>query len=620
VTAVATFRRAVREQFADIFAPVTRLSVSEWSDRYRVLSSGSSATPGRWRSLAYQRAIMDAVLDPRVTRVVAMLPSQVGKTEMQLNVMGYFIDGEPCPILMVQPTLEMAQTISKDRLGPMLQDTPKLRGKFPQSRRRESDQTLLHKTFPGGHLTLVGANSPAGLASRPIRVLLPDEVDRYPPSAGKEGDVVALAEKRTTTFGDRRVVFMTSTPTIEGLSRIAQEYEQSDQRRYLVPCIHCGEAFEWTWETMKWEHDKPETAAILCASCGALTHETDKLRAVEAGTWVAKHPERTIAGFTCTALISPLVAWKDLVREWYESTGNNERRRVFINTVLAQTWREDSDGLNESALLARRETYAAEVPDGVGLLVASVDTQGDRLEVAVWGYGRGEESWLVYFEQLWGDPGQRTVWDRLTLILDRAFTDRQDRRHQLAAATVDSGGHHTQQVYDFCKRRRGARVPTFAIKGIAGAGKPLVGRPSKANKQRVNLYTVGVDTAKDLLFARLKQQTPGPGYVHLPTWADQELIAQFTAERVVVRYLKGRPIREYIKVRHRNEALDLAVYALAGLVLTGPLREQLGAIVDRLGTPAATPPPEPAQVRPPAYNRPRPRGNWATGGGSWSVR
>jgi phage terminase large subunit GpA-like protein len=617
---VAELRAMERQCRQHAFSPRSRLTVSEWADKYRVLSPRASAEPGKWRTLAYQRGIMDALNEERITRVVAMLPSQVGKTEILLNVSAYHIDAEPAPQLMVQPTLDMAQTISKDRIGPMLTDTPKLAPLFPQSRRRETDQTLLHKTFPGGHITLVGANSPAGLASRPIRVVLLDEVDRYPQSAGKEGDVASLAEKRTATFGDRRVVFMTSTPTVEGLSRIAQEYEQSDQRRFQIPCLHCATPFEWTWSTLKWEHGKPETAAIACAECGGMTGEVDKLRAVTAGSWVATHPERTVAGFTCTALISPLVAWKDLVREWYESTGNSERRRVFVNTVLAETWREDSDGINESALQARREVYDAEVPTGVGVLVGSVDTQGDRLEICVWGYGRGEESWLVYFEQLWGDPARREVWDRCALVLDRGFSDASSRLRHLVAATVDSGGHHTQQVYDFIRRRRGAKVPTHAIKGVAGSGRPLVSRPSKANKQRVPLFSVGVDTAKDLLFARLKQTTPGPGYVHLPTWADNELIAQFTAERVVVRYLKGRPVREYIKVRHRNEALDLAVYGLAGLVLTGPVREQLGAIVEKLGGPAPETPPEPPQVQiPQPIHRPQ-RSNWVTGGGTWRIR
>jgi phage terminase large subunit GpA-like protein len=611
------------------FPPKPQLTVSEWADRYRVLSGEASAEPGRWRTLKYQRAIMDAV--HRYNEVVAMLPSQVGKTEIGLNILAYFMDAEPSPILMVQPTEAMAKTVAKDRIVPMIRDTPQLRRLFPglASARREADQTLLHRSFPAGHLTLTGC-SPANVASRPIRVLDLDEIDRFPTDGrAAEGDFTALAEKRTTTFGPRRVVYKSSTPTIQGLSAIERAYEQSNQSKFLIPCPACGHAQEWLWRHLKWESGKPETAAIVCEGpeCGVLISEQDKNRQVELGEWVATFPDRDVAGFHCTALVSPLISWQSLVREWYAAQGNPERLRVFTNTVWAETWRESGEEISQSMLEARREDYqreGVEVPAEAGLVTMYTDVQADRLECMAVGWGAGERSWMLYFEQLWGDPGKRDVWDKLALVVGRKFRHANGQELPIRGTGIDSGGHHTQQVYDFVRRMRGHGV--YATKGVGGAGRPLVGRPSKANKQKVNLFPVGVDTAKDLIFSRLKIQTPGPGYIHLPTWADNELLAQITAERVVTRFHKGRPKREYIKVRHRNEALDLLVGNLATLVILGPIREQLGAIVAQLqplsspGTERDAGDPETDAPVPARPRRPSRRpAQWATGGGAWGL-
>jgi len=538
---------------------------------------------------------MDACSDPLIEQVVVMSAAQVGKTEVINNLIGFYVDQDPAPILVVMPTLEMARSWSTDRLAPMLMESPRLSGKVEEPRTRDSGNTILHKRFPGGHLTVVGANSASGLSSRPIRVVLCDEVDRYPPSAGTEGDAIALAYRRTATFWNRKLI-LTSTPSIKGLSRIEQAWLQSDQRRFHVPCPACHADQLLSWGApdapfgLKWESGRPETAAYLCAACGVLIDEADKYGMLAAGRWVAGViGQQRIAGFHLNALYSPWTRWADLARQFLEAKPYRETLKTFVNTVFGEPWEEEGEQLNPASLTDRREEYRAIVPAGVALLTAGVDVQGDRLEVLVNGWGQGEESWRIHYEQLFGDPGREDVWQRLDHVLANSYKHETGADIRIRSACIDAMGGHTEMVYRFTAARKARNI--WAVRGATKPGQALLGRPSKPNKFGAKLLPIGTETGKDILFSRLRILQAGPGYLHFPHWLDAEYFAQLTAEKAITRYVKGRPVRSYEKTRPRNEALDLEVYALAALALLGTgTRNRLGTLAAGIAPPK--PPPD----------------------------
>lgn len=547
-------------------APPPRLTVSQWADRERRLDSQSSAEPGRWITsrAEYQRGIMDACSDPTISGVVAMLASQLGKSEIILNTIGYHMEHDPAPILLMQPTVDMAQSFSKDRISAgLLRSTPCLRDKVKDNKAKESGNTTLHKIFPGGALSLVGANSPAGLASRPIRVVLCDEVDRYPPSAGEEGDPVALAKRRSSTFWNRKIILV-STPTNKEASRIEAAYEETDQRKYHVPCGDCGEEQELIWGQVQWDSGNPKSAAYVCQHCGTLWNDAARRRAVSKGHWVATAPFQGVAGFHANALYSPWVVLADAVEEFLSAKKDPMRLKTFVNTFLAESWEDEGEGVDEMAIAARKEQYD-DIPEEVVLLTAGVDVQDDRLECEVIGWGRGDESWSIDYHILYGDPSSPVLWKQLDDILLQPYTHPSGQQLIIRATCVDSGGHHTRAVYNYAKTRAGHRV--FAIKGVGGEGKPIVGRPSKNNIGKIPLYPVGVDTAKEVHYSRLRIVEAGPGYCHFPAERDDEYFRQLTAERQVTRYNKGFAHRTWVKTRTRNEALDVRVYGIAALAI-----------------------------------------------------
>lgn len=563
-----------------LFRPPPRLTVSEWADRYRMLTSVASAEAGRWRTdrAPYQRGIMDAFCDPKIERVVMMSSAQVGKSEVLLNVEGFYTDQDPSPSLIMQPTVDMAKAFSKDRLNQMIEASPRLRDKFPKSGRRDAGNTLLHKAFAGGHITLVGANSPSGLASRPIRIVLADEVDRYPASSGDEGDPVSLAVKRTTTFWNRKIGLF-STPTIKGVSRIERAYLAGDQRRYHVPCPHCRHL-----QHLRWAQIAFDTAEYACESCGALIPETAKPGMLARGDWVAENPGATTASFHLNALYSPWVTWRELIAEFLEAKQAPDTLQVFVNTVLGETWEVDGESVDTHALSARRESYGADVPAAVGILTAGVDVQKSWLEIAIKGWGAGQESWLIRHARLYGDPQQREVWERLDALLLHEWKHASGSTLTVRCACIDSGDQ-TQAVYAFVRPRQ--RRMVWATKGMSVRGRPIISRPGRSNKYGVKVIPVGTDTAKDVVFPRLKLLTPGtPGYMHFPLaqpdGADDEYLAQFAGEKAFVRRIKGVPVREYRQVRDRNEAIDLEVLNLVALHLLGAgVYDQLNVWVAR---------------------------------------
>jgi len=576
--------------------------VGEWADRERRLSSEASAAAGRWVTsrAEYQRGIMNAISDPRLRDIVVMAGAQVGKTEMLLNVIGFHIHHDPSPILLVQPTLEMAQAFSKDRLAPMLRDTPALKGSVKDPRSRDANNTTTHKVFTGGHISLVGSNSAAGLASRPIRVVLCDEVDRYPPSAGSEGSPILLARKRSATFHNRKMV-MVSTPTNKGASMIESQYEESDKRQYFVPCEDCGTVQTLKWSNVKWDKDKPETAYYACDSCGSVWDDAKRNRSVRKGEWVATADFTGVAGFHINGLYSPWTMMADAVRDFLIAKKAPDTLRVFVNTFLAETWEDAGETVGDIRFDDREEEFGANIPDDIVVITAGIDVQDDRLELELVGWGRDEESWSLDYKTLYGDPSTPHLWNDLDNILKASYTTESGRSLGIRAACVDSGGHYTQAVYNFVRPREGRRI--FAIKGMAGEQRPLVGRPSKNNIGKIKLFTVGTFPIKELIFSRLKIQSEGAGYCHFPAGRSDEYYQQLAnSEKIVTKYQKGFPRREFVKTRTRNEALDCRVYAYAALCI---LSLNINAVADRVvNAPEPETEPQPQQPNPLA-RRPR---------------
>ena len=564
-----------------VWAPPPTLTVSQWADLYRRLSPEASAEPGQWRTdrAPYLRGVMDAVSDPSVETVVVMSSAQVGKTEVISNVIGYHVHQDPSPILAVMPTLEMAEAYSKDRLAPMVRDTAALAALIADARSRDSGYTLLHKRFPGGHITLAGSNSPASLASRPVRLVLCDEVDRFPVSAGTEGDPVNLARKRATTFWNRKFI-LTSTPTIKGASRIEAAFEASDQRRYHVPCPHCEALQPLAWRHLRWPDGEPGAARYVCTECGAEIDHAHKLWMLERGEWVSEAPFRGTAGFHLSELYSPWRSWGQMAQDFLDAKRLPETLKTWINTALGEPWEEDGEAVDDTGLLARREPYTLDdVPREVRLVVSGIDVQDDRLEVTLLG-AAADELWVLGHIVLWGRPAEALVWRDLDELLARRYGP-----HAVVCVALDSGGHNASQVYAYARQRAARRV--YAVKGVAGMGRPAVSRGSKVGREQVRLFLVGVDTVKAALLGRLKVTTPGPGYIHFAGDLDEEWFAQLTAEKMVRRWVRGQMRIEWVKQRPRNEALDCMVYAISALHIVAPR-----------GAPAGQPEPEPPPAPP----------------------
>lgn len=568
-----------------LWRPPPRLTISEWADRFRVLSSEASAEPGRWSTARaiYQRGIMDAVSDPRVETVVVKKSAQVGWTEILNNVAGYHIHQDPAPILVVQPTVEMGETWSKDRLAPMLRDTPELRSIISSPRSRDTASTLLRKEFPGGQLAIAGANSPAAMASRPIRVLLMDEVDRYPASAGTEGDPVSLATKRTTNFWNRRIL-MGSTPTIAGQSRIELAYEQSDQRRFFVPCPHCHEAQTLVWENVRWVEGKPETARYHCAACGAGWNDATRWRAVrvaedEGGGWRATAPFAGIAGFAINELYSPWRRLEQTVSDYILASAKQETLKVWTNTALGETWQETGEAPDAKALHERRGKWRmGTIPDGGLFVVGAADVQGDRIEYDVWAFGVGLTRWLVDSGVIWGAPTDSATWRALTAVTDRQYADAAGRQWEIDAFGCDAG-YLSQMVYSWvASHPRSDRI--FALDGRGSPAHPPIGTRRAVDIDyagrkigSVGLWPVGTHGLKLEHYAGIRRALKGAddtgkwpeGTLFLPDDVDENYCQQLVSEFLGVTKLRnGRVRNEWRTIPgRRNERLDTAVYSLA---------------------------------------------------------
>lgn len=563
-------------KLSDIVAPPPDLSVSEWADSFRRLSSESSAEPGVWRTdrAPYQREILDSINNPYTEEIILMTSSQVGKTEVILNTIGFHIDFDPAPIMVIQPTVEMANTFSKTRLAPMIRDTPALKGKVSSEKSRDSGNTIREKSFPGGVIVMVGANAPAGLASRPIRILLADEVDRFPISAGTEGDPLTLATKRTNTFSNRKKIFV-STPTIKGASRIERAYEASTKGKWSLPCPSCGEH-----QTLSWDLIKFEPPSMICGECGSI-HEENEWKSKK-GKWIHSNPERKSKGFHLNELASPWKSWAEVIEDFKTAKKNGrEQLKAWVNTSLGETWEEEGEGLESDELIDRREAYPAEVPDDVVLLTCGVDVQGNRLEYEIVGWGVGKNSWGIKYGVIMGDPGQEFVWNQLDDVLFETYQKEDGQEMKVMATCIDSGGHHTQEVYEYCKANEFNRV--FAIKGQGGSGNSFIKKPKRRNEAKVWLFLLGVDTGKDTIMSRLKADETQNGYCRFPSNSekgyDDQYFTGLTAEQKVLRYKQGQAYYKW-ELRGsnaRNEPLDIRNYATAALEILNPNLEKLAS-------------------------------------------
>ncbi|WP_127476578.1 phage terminase large subunit family protein [Sulfurivermis fontis] len=601
--------------------PDPMLTVSEWADRHRMLSSRASAEPGRWRTsrTPYLREIMDC-LSPTspIERVVFMKGAQVGGTELGLNWIGYVIHHAPGPMMAVWPTVEMAKRNSKQRIDPLIEETPALAELIAPARARDSGNTVLAKEFRGGVLVMTGANSAVGLRSMPVRYLFLDEVDGYPLDVDGEGDAISLAEARTRTFA-RRKLFIVSTPTIAGASAIEREYERSDQRRYFVPCPHCSHRQWLRFEQLRWEKTRPETAVYVCESCDRPIDEHHKTWMLEHGEWRATAPENAgrTAGFHLSSLYSPVGwrSWRDIAASWEAAIGKEAGSvaaiKTFKNVELGETWVEEGEAPEWQRLIERREDYPlGTVPMGGLLLTAGADVQKDRIEVSVWAFGRGKESWLVEHRVLMGDTARDEVWRSLGALLEETWTHASGANLPLIRLAVDTG-FATQEAYAFVRGARDSRV--MAVKGVP-RGAALVGTPTVVDvsqsgrklRRGIKVFSVAVGIAKLEFYNNLRKSPEvaedgvtvryPAGFVHLPK-VDAEYVQQLCAEQLVTRRNRnGFPVREWQKLRERNEALDCYVYARAAASTAGldrfeerhwrELERQLGLAPPAIETPS----------------------------------
>jgi len=580
---IASHTHELFKRIFTVLKPPPNLTMTQWADEHRILSKEAAAEPGRWRTskVPYMAEIMNAISDTRTNKVVAMCAAQTGKTDSCiLNPIGYFMHHDPAPIMVMQPSLGMGETFSKDRLSPMLHDTPVLRDKVDE-KSRNSGNTILHKKFPGGHVTIVGANSPSGLRSRPIRILLADEIDGYPPTAGKDGDPLVLASKRLTMFWNKKEVLV-STPTVKGVSRIEVEFDNSTQEIWHVPCPACGEHQPLEWSQVLFNKDDLSEVNYTCAACGAIESEIAWKEQFCNGKYVPRHPERKVRGFFLNSLASHFVEWKEIVEKFLvaneeKKKGNIELLKAWTNTEMAQTWEEEGNEIEDDTLYNRRERYNCEVPNEVLYLTAGVDTQDDRFEIEVVGWGAEYENWGIKYHILYGDLQQQEVWDRLLAFLMQTFTKADGTQIRLLRTCIDAGGHFFNQVCKFCKPHFPFIVP---IRGAGGFDKPYIPRPSKNNRAETPMWTLGVDTGKHLIYQSLNveledDEVGKPNYCHFPLEKDRgynkDYFKGLTAERMVQRYKKGRAVWEWVLKQgiKRNEPFDLRNYARAALEISG---------------------------------------------------
>lgn len=553
--------------------------------------------------------------DPRYQFVTFKKSKRVGYTQLLTFALGYYIEQDPSELLIVQPTIEDAKEYSKDTFAPMVSEMPCLSGLIAEPKSRDSRNTIQHKVYPGGSLHFRGANSMRGFRRLTKRVVIGDEIDAWP--AGLEGDQIKAMIGRTETYGMRRKVILGSTPLTDESSRVERHYRLSDQRVFKVPCPRCNELQPITWSRIKWPKDDPARAYMECSECGFEIDHSEKggmlERALQHGDqgWHAENRDvLDHAGFWLWAgySMNANAAWGKLAEEFLEVKSNQDELMTFTNEVLAETWQTEGDSVEPNELYRKRRSWYEDVQSPACLLTAGVDVQKDRVEVEVVAWSRELESWSMAYERIYGDPSQDQLWQDLDDYLNREWRHENGAVMKVAATCVDSGSNlYTQNVYQYCKARLAAR--RYPIKGQAGMGLPTIIRSTVNNKQRVRLFTLGVDSIKMALFARLAQDTPGAGYCHFPTDRPLDYFLGLASERAVRHYSRGRFTTAFVHdKRIPNEPLDCRVYAVAAVHILNPSWDAFEAAVSHRTEAEPTPDPVPSPVR--RVRRPRQRSNW----------
>lgn len=580
------------------FKPPENLTVSEWADKRRRLSSETAAEVGRWRTsrTPYLKEPMDAFNDPKVRHIVLVASSQVGKSEAMNNMIGYIIDQDPGSILFIHPTTIDAKEYSRLRIATMIRDCKRLRSKVAPPKSRDSGNTILQKTYPGGLLTMCGSTEAHALASKPIRYIFGDERDRWAESAGDEGNPWDLASARQITFYNAKSVEV-STPTIKGASAIEKSYAKGTKERWKTKCPHCGVFSEVTFANIRFEkketvtgHDKTYEVTdvyYICPECGAISTEGEIKK--QPSRWEAENPDAYETGtrsFWLSSWLSPWSSWSETILQYLHAIGTPSKMQVVYNTRFGQLWENRGNLEDEDSILARREEYKAELPEGVLVLTCGVDTQDDRLEYEVVGYGHFHESWGIKKGIIMGRPDTEEVWARLDDVIDHLYCFENGVGLRISTTFVDEGGHFTADVRLRCRER--LRKKVFAIKGRGGDGVPYTAPPKR---QKIAFrgraigqcwcYEIGVDAGKQNIMDNLRVQTPGSRYCHFPKRDDYgaAYFKGLLSERLVYKEGRKSPWQwEIIPGHERNEALDCRNYANAAEKALSP---DYDAIEDR---------------------------------------
>lgn len=578
--------------------PPENMTVSQWADKNRRLSSEASAEVGKWRTsrTPYMKDILDCFNDSKVEHIVVVASSQVGKSEDINNMIGYCIDQDPGPILLVEPTVDDAKAYSKERVAPMIRETKCLKKAISAPKSRDSGNTVLQKSFIGGMLTLTGSTEAHALCSRPIRYLFGDERDRWATSAGSEGNPWDLATARTTTFYNRKLVEV-STPTVKGASVIANAFETGTKERWKSKCRHCGEYSEVKFDNIRFPHetiksketgDEQKIFVIkeifwICPVCGGISNEHEVKK--QPAKWVAECPEalelHKTRSFWISAWVSPWSDWNKFCLQYLQAGSDPEKLQVFYNTRCGELWENRGDIADEDTMLARREDYEAELPDGVLCLTCGIDTQDDRLEYEVVGYGHFKESWGIKAGVIMGKPDTEEVWQQLDDVLDHKYTFKNGVTLKISLAFIDEGGHFTQEVRMHCMMRQELNI--FCIKGEDGQTNRDIPYVSVAKKQKiiiknryigqVYVFPINVDSGKQRIMDNLKVETPGVKYCHFPRRDDYgaAFFKSLLSEHLVVSPQKKKKFSwEKIPGHERNERLDCRNYANAALQFLDP--------------------------------------------------
>ncbi|MBY6104898.1 phage terminase large subunit family protein [Ferrimonas balearica] len=590
------------------------MTAVEWADEHFYLSAESSYVEGRWETLPFQVAILNAMGNDEIREVNLIKSARVGYSQMLKAALAYLLQHKQRNQLLLQPTDAAAAGFMKAHIETMIRDVPTIKALAPWHGKKHRDNTMDTKRFSNRRqLWCLGGTAAKNYREKSVDTVIYDELAAFPHDVEKEGSPTFLGDKRLegSVFGKS---IRGSTPKIKGECQIERAaIESGNLLRFWLPCPHCDEYQPLKWggpeadHGLKWQADDSASVGYLCPHCGAIGTYAEWMPQQKRGEW--RDPDadlvtsdgidwhrldgRRIAvpesvSFHVWTAYSPFTDWSRVVQGWLKAKGDIGKLKTFVNTTLGETWEEAGERIEHHELYRRREHYPAQVPAGALVLTCAVDTQDDRLECEVVGWGFGDERWSVDFQIFHGDPSRQELWDRLDQYLQQTWQHESGNQLRIACTCIDSGGHFTQQVYAFVKPREGRRI--FAIKGKGGVGRPIVSRPSTANKGKIKLFSVGVDTAKELTMARLQVLEPGPGYCHWPVVGnfDEEFFKQLTAEERRTRYHKGHAVREWVKTRSRNEAFDLAVYNLAAREILNPNYE---ALADKVNAePDAAPP------------------------------